>query len=222
MNILFNGDSNMNGEELQDRSRSMIGEISRHLGGTGTNLSVSGASNDLIYNSTLEYLKDNKPDLAVIGWTEHGREQWYFEGAFHEINQLDVGQRIPEEFRRRYQFWKNHIQKEGEWHRVMGYYWHNKIYNLHLILKERGIPHLFFNAFNAFQVANTAEQLDWDECFFHPYQQNLCYINYCVEHEFEEITPGWQHYNEDAHAAWAQTLVDYMNQRQVYDSICKR
>ena len=31
----------------------------------------------------------------------------------------------------------------------MGYYWHNKIYNLHFILKERGIPHLFFNAFNA-------------------------------------------------------------------------
>ena len=104
----------------------------------------------------------------------------------------------------------------------MGYYWHNKIYNLHLILKERDIPHLFFNAFNAFQVANTAEQLDWDDCFFHPYQQNLCYINYCVEHEFEEITPGWQHYNEDAHAAWAQTLVDHMNQQQVYDSICKR
>ena len=223
MHILFNGDSNMNGEELSDRSRSMAGAMTTLLGATATNLAVSGASNDLIYNSTLDYLQNHPaPDLIVIGWTEHGREQWYFDGKFHEINQLDVGQRIPEQFRRRYQFWKNHIQKEGEWHRVMGYYWQNKIYNLHLMLKEKNIPHLFFNAFNAFQVANPAEQLDWDNNFFHPYHQNLCYINYCIEHEFEEITPGWQHYTEPAHESWANTLVNYMKQQQAYDSVCKR
>ena len=119
MHILFNGDSNMSGEELTNRDQCMASVIAGHFDAAVTNLAVSGASNDLIYNSTLEYLKTNPaPDLVVIGWTEHGREQWYFDGEFHEINQLDVGQRIPEQFRRRYQFWKNHIQKEGEWHRV--------------------------------------------------------------------------------------------------------
>ena len=213
----------MNGEELINRDQSMAGVIADHFSATSTRLAVSGASNDLIYGSTLEYLEKNPaPDLVVIGWTEHGREQWYFDGKFHEINQLDVGQRIPEEFRRRYQFWKNHIQREGEWHRVMGYYWHNKIYNLHLMLTERNIPHLFFNAFNAFQVANTAEQLDWDHSFFHPYHQNLCYINFCMEREFQEITPGWQHFDEQAHAAWAGTLIEHMERHPNYDSICKR
>ena len=223
MHILFNGDSNMSGEELNNRDQCMAGVITSHFGATATNIAVSGASNDLIYNSTLDYIRNNPaPDLVVIGWTEHGREQWYFDGEFHEINQLDVGQRIPEQFRRRYQFWKNHIQKEGEWHRVMGYYWHNKIYNLHLMLQEKHIPHLFFNAFNAFQVADLGEQLNWDSAFFHPYHQNLCYINYCVEHEFKEITPGWQHYDHVAHEAWGNTMIDYMNNHPAYDTVCKR
>ena len=223
MHILFNGDSNMSGEELSNRDQGMAGVIASHFGATATNIAVSGASNDLIYNSTLDYIRNNPaPDLVVIGWTEHGREQWYFDGEFHEINQLDVGQRIPEQFRRRYQFWKNHIQKEGEWHRVMGYYWHNKIYNLHLMLQEKHIPHLFFNAFSAFQVADLGEQLNWDSAFFHPYHQNLCYINYCVEHEFKEITPGWQHYDHVAHEAWGNTMIDYMNNHPAYDTVCKR
>jgi hypothetical protein len=213
----------MSGEELDNRDQGMAGVIASHFGATATNIAVSGASNDLIYNSTLDYIRNNPaPDLVVIGWTEHGREQWYFDGEFHEINQLDVGQRIPEQFRRRYQFWKNHIQKEGEWHRVMGYYWHNKIYNLHLMLQEKHIPHLFFNAFNAFQVADLGEQLNWDSAFFHPYHQNLCYINYCVEHEFKEITPGWQHYDHVAHEAWGNTMIDYMNNHPAYDTVCKR
>lgn len=213
----------MNGEELTDRDQSMAGVITNYFGATSTRLAVSGASNDLIYGSTLSYLENNPaPDLVVIGWTEHGREQWYFDGKFHEINQLEVGQRIPEEFRRRYQFWKNHIQRDGEWHRVMGYYWHNKIYNLHSILKEREIPHLFFNAFNAFQVANTAEQLDWSHYFFRPYNQTFCYVNWCHERGFQEITPGWQHYDADAHKVWADTLIDYMHNHPPYDSICKR
>ena len=223
MHILFNGDSNMSGEELDNRDQGMAGVIARHFGATATNIAVSGASNDLIYNSTLDYIRDNPaPDLVVIGWTEHGREQWYFDGEFHEINQLDVGQRIPEQFRRRYQFWKNHIQKEGEWHRVMGYYWHNKIYNLHLMLQEKHIPHLFFNAFNAFQVENQAEWLPWQDCFYRPYHQNLCYVNWCSERGFNEVTPGWQHYDHVAHEAWGNTMIDYMNTHPAYDTICKR
>lgn len=225
MNILFNGDSNMNGEELDNRDKSMAGVIAEHFGATSTRLAVSGASNDLIYNSTLDYINNPeniKPDLVIIGWTEHGREQWYFEGQMHEINQLDVGQRIPEQFRRRYQFWKNHIQSEGEWHRVMGYYWHNKIYNMHLMLREREIPHLFFNAFNAFQIPNENEWLQWHDTFFRPYHQNLCYVSWCRERGYKEITPGWEHYNEDAHAAWGKTMIDYMYNHQAYDSICKR
>ena len=221
MHILFNGDSNMNGEELENKDLSMAGVITKFYNWpTSTNLAVSGASNDLIYDSTLQYLKTNPaPDLVVVGWTEHGREQWYFENEFHEINQLDVGKRIPEEFRQRYQFWKCHIQQDPDWHRIMGLYWHNKIYNLHMWLYERKIPHLFFSTFNSFVIPNQKEHLDWHGNFFNPYNQSYCYTSWCVEHEYAEITPGWQHYNENAHAAWANILIEYMNTHSIYDTV---
>jgi len=223
MHILFNGDSNMNGEELVDRSQSMAGVIAKEFRATSTNLAISGASNDLIYDSTWEYLQNNPaPDLVVIGWSEHGREQWYFDGKFHEINQLDVGQQIPNEFRRRYQFWKNHIQTEGEWHRVMSYYWHNKIYNLHMWLYERQIPHLFFNAFQHFQIDNSKEWLDWHCCSFCPYVANQCYVPFCMQQEYDEITPGWNHYGPEAHEAWAKILLDEIYSSPAHSLIFER
>lgn len=223
MHILFNGDSNVHGEELENKDLSMAGVITKFYNATATNIAVSGASNDLIYDSTRQYLQANPaPDLVVVGWTEHGREQWYFENEFHEINQLDVGKRIPEEFRQRYQFWKHNMQKDGDWHRVMGHYWHNKIYNLHRWLYERKIPHLFFATFNSFFIPNQKEHLDWHDNFYNPYNQNCCYGNWCREHGYNELTPGWHHYNEDAHAAWANILIEYMHTHSIYDTIRQR
>jgi hypothetical protein len=79
-----------------------------------------------------------------------------------------------------------------------------------------------FNAFNAFQVENQAEWLPWQDCFYRPYHQNLCYVNWCSERGFNEITPGWQHYDHVAHEAWGNTMIDYMNNHPAYDTICKR
>lgn len=215
MKILFNGDSNVAGEELIDRLKSMAGVIANHYSAESTNLALSGASNDRIYDTTLQYLNTNSsPDLVVIGWSEHGREQWYHNGQFHEVNNLGVGASLPDQLKRRFQFWKQYIQKDEAWFRVMNIYWHNKIYNLHTILTEKNIPHLFFNAFHAFYHQEN-QQLDWQGQFFCPYHQNRCYVNWCVEHGFEEITPGWQHFNEDAHRRWGELLISEIDKFKV-------
>ena len=220
MHILFNGDSNMNGEELENKDLSMAGFITKFYNATATNLSASGASNDRIYDSTWQYLQTNPaPDLVVVGWTSYDREQWYFGNEFQEINRLDVGQRIPEEFRQRYQFWKNNIEQDPDRLRIMGYYWHNKIYNLHMWLYERKIPHLFFNTFDSFVIPNQKEHLNWHQNFLNPYNQNYCYISWCNEHGYKQITPGWYHYNEDAHAEWANIMIEYMHTHSIYDTI---
>ena len=59
MHILFNGDSNLSGEELEDPASNMSNEIARHFNATSTNLSLSGAGNDYIYDTTIDYLKNN-------------------------------------------------------------------------------------------------------------------------------------------------------------------
>jgi hypothetical protein len=212
MKILFNGDSNMAGAELSDPSKSMSALIAQHFGAESVNLSLSGASNERIYNTTVDYLESNPaPDLVVIGWSEHGREQWYLNGKFHEVNNLGVGETLPDELKRRYQFWKNYIQQDEHWFRIMGIYWHNKIFNLHTMLQEKKIPHYFFNAFFAFPHREK-EQLDWKNHFFRPYNQNMCYVTWCMENGHEEITPGWQHFDEQAHQAWAAEILRVMCQ----------
>lgn len=214
--FLFNGDSNTAGCELPDpAAQSMAAVIGRHYGAEITNLALDGASNDRIYDSTIEYLKTNSnPDLVMIGWTEHGREQWFLDGRMYEINHLEVGERVPEQYRRRYQFWKYNIQRNEEWHRIMGYYWHNKIYNLHIMLKEKNIPHYFFNTFFAFH-GPIEQQLGWHGNFYQPYAQNRTYINWCQEKGYREITPGWLHFNADAHQSWADELIQAMAEDKV-------
>lgn len=214
MFIYFNGDSNVAGEELKDRTKSMAGVIADHYKAEYINEAVSGASNDRIYSTTIEYLRNNPaPDFILVGWTEFGREQWYFKGEMHEVNQLDVGNRIPNEFRRRQQFWKENIRKNPEWHRTMGYYWHNKIYNLHMMLAEKEIPHLFFNIFFHFHHEEN-QYLDWHGCYHRPYEKNSTYINWCEEKDFREITPGWQHYDETAHLGWAQQMIEIIEREE--------
>ena len=209
--FLFNGDSNVAGCELENPTEeSMAAVISKHYNAKNINLSVDGSSNDRIYETTIEYLKNNpSPDFVMIGWSDMGREQWYLNGEMHEVNHLDVGKRIPEEYRRRYQFWKHNIRVNADWHRVMGFYWHNKIYNLHMILREKNIPHYFFNAFHAFNIPKE-QYLDWHGSFYRPYWQNCTYINWCIEHDYKEITPDWLHFNADAHQAWAEELIKTM------------
>ena len=215
MLIYFNGDSNVAGEELPDIQQGMAHVIAGHYGADLVNHALSGACNDRIYETTLQYVNSNaKPDLVVIGWTEHGREQWWMDGSYHQINQLDVGQRVPDNMRRRHQLWKSYIKHDRDWHRVMGIYWHNRIFNLHSILEERGIPHMFFNAFFHFHIGEH-EQLDWRGHFFCPYASNRTYVNWCTERGFQEITPGWHHYTADAHAAWAREIIQAITKDHV-------
>ena len=166
MLIYFNGDSNLAGTELSDPEQSMAHCIANHYQAKFINQSLSGSSNDRIYDTTIEYLKLNIPtDFMVIGWTEHGRESWYFNGKFHEVNNLGVGSNLPEELQKRYHAWQHDIRFNDDWHRVQGIYWHNKIYNLHTILREKDIPHYFFHAFFAFH-RNEDLHLDWHGNFF--------------------------------------------------------
>jgi hypothetical protein len=219
MLIYFNGDSNVAGEELPQGQPSMAEVIGQHYGAAIVNHALSGASNDRIYDTTLQYVKENPaPDLIIVGWTEHGREQWWLDGSYHQINTLDIGTRPPESMRRRYQLWKNYIKHDRDWHRVMGIYWHNRVFNLHTMLKEKGIPHMFFNAFFHFHIGEH-EQLDWSGHFYCPYSGNRTYVNWCIERGFPEITPGWLHFPSEAHAAWANELIQAIAQADVLRSI---
>jgi len=220
--VLFNGDSNMTGIELNDLTKSTAAVIAAGCSATNViNLSQDGASNDYIFDTTMAFLRftrdyeNLKPRLVVIGWTQPQREQWWLEnergvGQIWEINKIGVGIPLPDRYRRRFDTWD--LSRHRNCHHItaMTDYWHNRIYTLHGYLEYLRIPHLFFNAWLPFR--DTQEGLKWEKSFFHPYDADMTYINWCRKHGHQEITPGLDHYDESAQTAWANALLDYASE----------
>lgn len=208
----------------------MTGCLARRLDLPYENHAFGGASNDRIYDTTMEWLFDRstrkiqlkqRPSLVVIGWTQVNRIQWFLvdqwdSGEFWEINNIGVGIPLPDQYQARYDFWQTHIHKDGHWRVVMSNYWHNKIYNLHSMLDYFAIPHLFFNAFDPFSTENLLpDQRQWDGCFMTPYDDTDAYIPWCFRNGYQEITPGWHHFREDAQAAWAERMCSHIKEHRI-------
>lgn len=221
MHIYFNGDSNIAGTELADpRMTSMASRLAQRFDADFTSAALAGASNDYIYDQTMLWLNTvpKKSDLVVIGWSGFERIQWFIHGKFYEINNLGVGQPVPSQYKKRYECWLDNIRTNGRWTRYICIYWHNKIYNMHKFLEHKKIPHLFFNTFDYFMFpADQQEEfhLDWDNCFMSPYDGDYIYTPWCARQGYKEITPGWQHYPEEAHDAWAQLMYDHIKKHQI-------
>jgi len=227
LNILFNGDSNVAGTELESWEQGMASQLAKKLGASNMiNLAAPGASNDLIYESTLNYLNHNinnsalVPQFVVIGWSQCERIQWFIEdqygtSRFWEINQLGVGAPIPTQYQERYQYWVDHISTNGLWKHIQTIYWHNKIYNLHRFLISKQIPHLFFNAIDSFVLDEHVPKNNWGHMFYSPYDSLGTYINYCQTNGYQEITPGWRHYPAAAHEQWAEVLYQYILSQKI-------
>jgi hypothetical protein len=227
MLIYFNGDSNVAGTELPESTHGMAPKLADKFNGQYKtkfiNDATPGASNDLIYEQTLDFLNNPsspQPDLVVIGWTQFSRVQWFLvdewgKGRFWEINQIGVGIPVPEEYNDRYKHYVENVQRDGHWRLVQGAYWHNKIFNIHKLLEYKKIPHLFFNAFDEFILPVEVTQLDWNNVFLTPYSKELIYTEWCQSQGYKEITPGWQHYESAAHTQWANVMHDHITKHNI-------
>lgn len=65
--ICANGDSFTNEYYLDS------GDRWTNIVGVKNNLSLAGASNERIFNTTIKYLNNNKPDILILGWTDWAR-----------------------------------------------------------------------------------------------------------------------------------------------------
>ncbi len=220
MKILVNGDSNMSGEELDDKSLAIGAQLCRMLGGQEINIALTGASNDRIYDTTMDYVKANPDiDLVVIGWSEVSRVQWLLTNRgypeFVEVNNLGVGRwEYPKEYNQRLAHW--HQSGANLEYRIgLSHYWHERIYNLHKYLEYYKIPHVFFNAFHEFMIHDPQYQLDWNNQFVGPYDPTDTYVDFCQANNYSEITPGWYHYEPAGQLAWAQRLFNHVQQHNL-------
>ena len=160
----------------------------------------SASSNDRIIRTTRHYLKNNRPDLIVIGWSTWEREEWLYEGQYWQINAGGVGDDWPAAIKQQYKHWVNNIdhkQKEQESH--------EKIWQFHNELSD--IPHLFFNSYSAL---DRTIQHDWGNNYLYPYDINMTYYNWLVKQGYQTVNPKSYHFGPNAHKVWATHLTNLL------------
>lgn len=197
--IYFNGDSHTYGIDLDPMQR-FSDLVARHFNHTLVNDAMIGASNTRILRTTRQYLKMNRPNLVVIGWTTWEREEWEYQGQYFNVNSSGY-HGLPEELELRYKTWVSNQNEDSL--KIKSDYWHNQIYNFHCELLENNQPHLFFNCmYNFFD----AIPQDWSQCYIDPYDNNSSYYWYLNQLGYK--TDEWYHYQADGHCAWAKLLID--------------
>ncbi len=162
----------------------------------------SASSNHRVIRTTHEYLKRETPDFVVIGWSTWERKEFHdpFTGVKWQVNAGGIGHDWPQWLKDIYPKYISEI----DWNRetILS---HNKLFQFHQDLQHLSIPHLFFNTYSYFDLAQE-RQLDWDGCYVEPYSKDGTYYNWCLQNGFKPVKPGSYHFGADAHAAWANHL----------------
>lgn len=212
MILYVNGDSHSAGAECKDLTKSWPQTLAKHLGFKLINESKSGASNPRIMRTASQSLSTvNRNTFVVIGWTSWEREEWLHNEQYYDVNSggHDI---LPIELQARYRHWVT--EQDPNQQSLKSQAMHGQIHRLHRSLKERHIPHLFFNAVMPFQH-NLLDPMhkDWDKSYLGPYDNDLSYFWYLKNH-------GWKstknyHYTDDAQWVWADLLYKHIRENNL-------
>jgi hypothetical protein len=174
----------------------------------------SASSNDRIIRTTLEYLKTNRPDLILIGWSTWERQEHFKNGVYYQFCAGWDGFDWPQDVVSDYKTWVLNVPQDPKQHVNT---WHEKIYDFHKLLKEKQIRHLFFNIYDNFKDAGS--RYNWEDCYLgDPYEDN--YFGHLVDHGFIPTKLGY-HFKEDAHEYWANYLFSYLTSDLISIKITK-
>jgi len=173
---------------------------------------ISGGSVDRVIRTTKQFLGQYVGDICLlIGWPGFDREEWAYEGAYHQINASGTDN-LPEGLKQRYKEWVANMSIDRDTHR----YWikpvtqsHEKIKQFHFYLKERNIKHLFFNTAGDFDMILPENRVDFGNNYILPYQLHHEYLG-IVQNKGFKPRDDWYHFGADAHQFWADYLEPHL------------
>ncbi len=212
MILYVNGDSNSSGAELKDPAKAWPQLLANRLGWTLVNEAKSGASNPRILrvaSNTLAH--SDKNTFTIIGWTSWEREEWFYQNQYYDVNS-GGHDALPEELEQRYKTWvtEQGLDQRAKKSLVM----HSQIHRVHRSLRDRRMPHLFFNAVMPFQHNHLdTTQLQWHNQYLGPYDNDLSYFWYLKNQGFRPTK--FNHHAESAQKAWADVLYNYIQEKEL-------
>jgi hypothetical protein len=211
MILYVNGDSHSLGQDAGGPDFSYGKFIADALGAKFICNAESACDNGSIIRRTKLYLETHTPDFIVIGWSTWEREEWVYDNTTYYVTSSghDV---LPKPLQNRYKQWViDSLEPEKQRQKENLNY--NRIWDLHVELGQRNIPHLFFNCYSYFQHRLTYDEtkygpkFDYGPYYIDPYNKNSTYYFWCKNNKFELFDPKWHHYKADAQRAWANFLL---------------
>lgn len=159
-------------------------------------------SNDRIIRTTKEYLKNNNPDIILIGWSTWEREEWWNEddNTWYQVN-ASAQDSVPKKWEQRYKEFVINVNWEEKTLDA-----HEKIWQFHQYLNEKRITHLFFNSHSSFH--SIKNQCDWGNNYIRPYD-HWSYCSFLTD-ECNLPRPANNHFGPDGHAKWAEYIMPYL------------
>ena len=166
----------------------------------------SGGSNDRVIRTTQDWIQLNPTKLAdtvmILQWTTWEREEWLHDGVWYQVNASGVDT-VPAELAERY---KNYVVNI-DW-TVKTANAHNKIWNMHLYLRELGIKHLFFSGHSTF--SDIQNQQDWETSYVFPYSKEHSYHNWLKNNGGVYANAASYHFDANSHRLWANYMLQYI------------
>jgi len=168
----------------------------------------SSSSNARIIRTTRDFLKYTTPDIIVIGWATWEREEWNHNGIYYQVTAggTDI---VPDDLKKLYKDWVIRITNQYALNEIRQ---HEIIWNFHLELEEKCIPHFFFNTYNTFAHVrlNNLQQYDWGPNYLDPYSEAFTYYNWLKDRGCQTVNSQSYHFGIDAHEKWAEFLLPHL------------
>ena len=167
----------------------------------------SASSNARILRTTREWLSKNTPDLLIIQWSTWEREEWEYNGITYQVNGSGIDH-VPPEAAERYRDYIIGLDWQQKTQQA-----HNDIWQLHLELKQRHIPHVFFNGNNNF--SRVTNHQNWHANYIAPYDPSQTFDSILRQNGHGPRHNSW-HFGKDAHSFFAQFMLQYCIDHQFF------
>lgn len=208
MKLYVNGDSHSAGYDAGGPDFSYGRHLADALGYEFVCDAVPACSNSSIIERTEDYLAQHTPDFVIIGWSTWDRETWIdTDGQSYHVTSSGLDS-VPYHLRERYKNWviescNDDVRKQKESLN------HDVIWSVHQKLKNRNIPHLFFNCYSQFFYTHAFNKpkYPWGDSYIDPYNQHMTYYFWLEQQGYKPSNPKFYHYGPDAHRAWADFLL---------------
>jgi hypothetical protein len=173
--------------------------------------SKNGASNYWIQTHLEYFLADpawSEDTFLFVGWTSFEREEWpWLYSNISVCGGPDFG--IPEPMKAKYDQWKQGLTED--YLQACIDIWHERIYQVHEVLRENQIPHLFWTTYDNFK--SITHHKDWHGNFYKPYDDDGCMYKFFQSRKINSVDGDPFHYNDQAHKVWANELSAFVGNK---------